>query len=271
MKLPDLFHSMYDLSGYTLGAPQRSGILTLLPILSTDAAENLVAQLMGLRRFNSRMNLPHQGDKVQDTDSQIALQNSLKCRFELQTGQTGAVFFLAEYIFGIEIAPTSAYFADIWTPLLRLCDGAAGEEKEEMVLRLQTDPIPFPADSIGDIRSQLSRSRRERLERMLGQLEGLSREKFSDAEAERYLNMRLKTLVGKNYAGQYVEATEPSSASLPIEESKPSMIKRLFRSKSMDVKIREEKYPVYLSLFARADYLIQIRLAAQAEGNRHLT
>ncbi|HLK55066.1 MAG TPA: hypothetical protein VKU00_00790, partial [Chthonomonadaceae bacterium] len=184
--------------------------------------------------------------------------NPYQSRFELLTGQIGALFFLGASLVGIEVAPTSAYFAEVWMPLVCFCYGVSALYAERRDKREAGPPVPFPALSLAEVRTQLARSRRERQEQALAWLNDLPAEQYAIKEEERYGNLRLHTLQGKNFAGQLVEVIEPSLVSQRIEEGLPLMLRRLFGARAPEQSATEEKHLAYLSLFARAEYLARI-------------
>jgi hypothetical protein len=175
-----------------------------------------------IANLNAQMGLPQIGHLEQIVSKQRAYLTQFQSRFELLTGQTGALFFLKDRLAGLELAPTSAYFREVWMPLVCFCYGTAAMEAEKKSERCAAALPPFSAKSLPELRSQLQESRLQAQTRVRAWLACTPRETFEKSEQERYLNFRLQTAHGKNFTGQLVE---------------------------------EEGRLVYASIFARAKYL----------------
>ena len=125
-------------------------------------------------------------------------------RFELLPAQTGALFFLGDRLTGVELAPSAEYFKDVWFPLVCFCYGAAALELQKPDAP-KPQPVPFQAASLTDLRRKLSELREIRLNRVRQWLAATPVEQFRQQEEERYLELKLTTALGVNFAGQYVE------------------------------------------------------------------
>ncbi len=156
-----------------------------------------------IARLNDRFGLEHRGHLEQLICRQRPMLTQYQSRFELQDGQTGALFFIGERLIGVEIAPSVAYFREVFTPLVCFCYGTAAHEIERAALPLP-ERRPFAATSLAELRSQLRASRQERLDCVRGWLERTPAQQFAHQEEERYLDLRLYTAQGEDFAGQYI-------------------------------------------------------------------
>jgi hypothetical protein len=153
--------------------------------------------------LNQRLGLEARGHLEQVICRQRPLLTQQQTRFELLAGQTGALFFVGDRLAGVEIAPSAAYFREVWSPLVCFCYGVAAMELEGQG---KVQPVlPFTASNLQELRHQLSASRQARLQRIHGWLDGTPVEKFDRQEEENYLGLRLFTANGTNFVGQYVE------------------------------------------------------------------
>jgi hypothetical protein len=171
-----------------------------------------------ISRLNEEYELPNRGHLEQILSRKRAYLTQYQSRFELLRGQTGALFLLGDKLVGVEIAPTVAYFQELWMPLICFCYGVAAMKTEKR----QQDLLPFSATNLLELRQQLNQSREEFQAEVQSYLAKTPRDKFQITEEERFLNLRLKTVNGNNFAGQFVE---------------------------------EEGDLVYASLFAKVEYL----------------
>jgi hypothetical protein len=157
-----------------------------------------------ISRLNDRFGLQQRGHLEQLVCRQRPVLTQYQSRLELQRGQTGALFFLGDRLVGVELAPNAAYFREAWMPLACFCYGTAALERE----RLQTErppALPFPANSLAELRDELAQSRRERDNRVLGWLAATPAQEPQRREEERYLGLRLYTAEAEHFTGQYVE------------------------------------------------------------------
>jgi hypothetical protein len=114
------------------------------------------------------------------------------------------VFFIGDKLAGVEIAPSAAYFQELWMPLVCFCYGVAAMYQEKDV-EVNKPLVPFSASNLKELREQLNQSRLERQEQVRNWLAQTPAEQFGIEEEERFLSLRLQTLTGKNFAGQFVE------------------------------------------------------------------
>lgn len=175
-----------------------------------------------ISQLNQQFGLPNRGHLEEILSKKRAFLTQYQSRLELLPQQTGALFFIKDKLAGVEIAPSVAYFQELWMPLICFCYGAAAmqEEKDFEVKPL----IDFIASNLKELREQLQQSRLQRQEQVRNWLAETPVEQFEVQEEERFLELRLQTVIGNNFAGQFVE---------------------------------EEGRLVYASMFAKPSYLYQ--------------
>jgi hypothetical protein len=153
-------------------------------------------------QLNQQLGLPSRGHLEQIVSRKRAFLTQYQSRLELLSGQVGAFFCLRGKLIGIEIAPSATYFQELWMPLVCFCYGVAAMSGDRDA---SEDPVPFVAKDLTQLREQLLRSRRQRLEGLLNALTQTPAEKWECHEQEKFLEFRLKTLTSQNFAGQLVE------------------------------------------------------------------
>jgi hypothetical protein len=154
-------------------------------------------------RLNKRLGMEARGHLEQIICRQRPVLTQYQSRFELLPGQTGGLFFLGDRLAGIEIAPSAAYFREVWTPLVCFCYGVAAMELER-----QTEDrpaLPFAAGSLRELREQLAANREARLQQVQGWLARTPADRLDRQEEESYLGLKLYTAMGKHFVGQFVE------------------------------------------------------------------
>lgn len=110
--------------GYISGAEDRFIILPQ-PLRSKAFAlrgRNDYSKLWGdISTFNQTVGLKQRGHL--DELKQVRQPEMLRVlyQFELQQGQTGAVFSVGDQVLGIELAPDAAFYAELHTPLVMYC------------------------------------------------------------------------------------------------------------------------------------------------------
>jgi hypothetical protein len=125
-------------------------------------------------------------------------------RFELLPEQRGALFFIRDRLAGIEIAPSPAYFQEVWMALVCFSYGVAAL-MEDRKAPPEAPALPFPANNLPELREQLQAGRRAWQAEVGGWLARTPAEQFAVQEEERMLDLRLNTVSGQNFAGQIVE------------------------------------------------------------------
>ncbi len=132
-------------------------------------------------------------------------------RLELLKGQTGALFVINNQLVGIEIAPNANYFAELWMPLVCFCYGTAAAYQEEKLAAKSGKSQafePFKATTLAELRAELIAERTQKHEQLLQAIANTPKEKFKVSETEKFLGLCLKTAIGKNFSGQFVEDKE---------------------------------------------------------------
>jgi hypothetical protein len=157
----------------------------------------------GISRLNDTFGLPNRGHLEQIISRARATLTQYQSRFELLAGQTGALFFLGDKLAGVEIAPTAAYFAEVWMPLVCFSYGTAALHAE--AAQEPAPALPFPATTLDELRTQLARHRAAREEEIGAWLAATPAEQWDRKEEEHLETLRLHTVTGRNYAGQYVD------------------------------------------------------------------
>ncbi len=157
-----------------------------------------------ISRLNEQFGLPNRGHLEQILSRKRAFLTQYQSRLELLPQQTGAVFLIGDKLAGIEIAPSAAYFQELWMPLVCFCYGVAAMYQEKD-LEVNKPLVPFSASNLKELKEQLNQSRLERQEQVRNWLAQTPAEQFGIEEEERFLSLRLQTVTGKNFAGQYVE------------------------------------------------------------------
>ncbi|GAB4187844.1 MAG: hypothetical protein Fur006_27980 [Coleofasciculaceae cyanobacterium] len=157
-----------------------------------------------ISRLNEQFSLANRGHLEQILSRKRAFLTQYQSRLELLPHQTGAVFFIGDKLAGVEIVPSAAYFQELWMPLVCFCYGVAAMYQEKD-LEVNKPLIPFWASNLQELRKQLNQSRLERQELVRNWLAQTPAEEFGIEEEERFLSLRLQTVTGKHFAGQFVE------------------------------------------------------------------
>lgn len=190
---------------------EREQWFFILPLQLREEALKLRAQVdysklwNAISALNTRYGLANRGHLEQIVSNQRAYLTQYQSRFELMPGQTGALFFIKEKLAGVEIAPSAGYFSEVWMPLVCFCYGVAAMYEEQYSGWQPPAIAPFTANSLDGLKAELEQRRNQREERLGANLAQVPAEKFEKIEAERFLGLRLNTLLGGNFAGQYVE------------------------------------------------------------------
>ena len=171
--------------------------------LSLRGQKNFGKLWPAIGRLNQRLGMEARGHLEQVICRQRPALTQYQSRFELLPGQTGALFFLGDRLAGIEIAPSAAYFREVWTPLVCFCYGVASMELERQIE--ERPALPFAARNLGELRSELTASREARIRRVHGWLARTPADRLERQEQESYLGLKLFTGTGKDFVGQYVE------------------------------------------------------------------
>jgi hypothetical protein len=197
-----------------------------------------------IAKHNGRFGLSERGHLEQILTRQRATLTQYQSRLELLPGQVGALIFLRDRLVGLELAPTAAYFAEIWMPLTCFCYGVAALMQEQRQDDRQRPFPPLDARSLPELREQLRRQRLEVQTQVQAWLATTPRQTFAAREEERYLRYRLSTMQSAHYAGQIVEEVGPSPASSGL----------LWRWGG--AKTAPPRRAIYASIFARHDTIM---------------
>jgi len=157
-----------------------------------------------ISKLNALYGLPARGHLEQITGGFRPYLNQFRNRFELMPEQTGAFFFIGNKLAGFEIAPNPEYFSEVWLPLVCFCYGPAARYEEQKINISAVEAVPFPAKNLSELRKELDKERQKVKDNLMAVLNSAPEEKFSCEEEERYLELRLSTVMGKNFSGQYV-------------------------------------------------------------------
>jgi hypothetical protein len=187
---------------------ERDQWFFVLPVELRPAALRLrgtsqYSKLWGdIASFNARHGLPARGHLEQVLTRKRAVLTQYQSRLELLDGQLGALFFVGDRLAGVEIAPDPVYFAEVWMALVCFAYGPAAWSAET---RAPDEAFPpFEADSLDGVRAALQR-RRHSVADEVGQWLARAAWRPGDlVEEERYLDLRLSTVVADAVAGQVV-------------------------------------------------------------------
>ena len=195
--------------GYLEGADQWFFVLPLQlreKALEERGVEDYGKLWSDIAQLNIRLGLPQRGHLEQIVCRQRPYLTQYASRFELLPGQTGALFFLCDKLAGIEIAPSSQYFEEVWAALVRFCYGVAAMEIERRNSASETTTaLPFHGKDLEDVRRQLMESRKATTQRLMESLRTMKPEQFEIEEEERFLELRLSTVTSRNFTGQIVQ------------------------------------------------------------------
>lgn len=189
----------------------------------------------GLGRFPALLQTQH--SELQSFARQI----------ELLSGQTGALFFIEDHPVGLEIAPSPAYFAAIWKPLLLGCYGLTALLRQYDLPKPSPVPEPYPVATLSELRTEMFRARHQYQERLEASVAVRAKGFFAVEPGQRWRNYRLHSLTGTAFAGQYIEeviADEPETGGMP------KMLRNLFRKGVSHTEETTRHRIVYVSMFA---------------------
>jgi len=188
---------------------EREQWFFILPLFLREEALKLQGQKSysklwnAISKLNQRFGLQNRGHLEQILSRKRAFLTQYQSRFELLHGQTGALFILGDKLAGIEIAPNAAYFQEVWMSLVCFCYGVAAMhfEKDEKPQQI----TPFSATNLAELRQQLLESHQQMYAEVQGNLAKTPSEQFEVTKQEKFLDLRLKTIQGNNFAGEFVE------------------------------------------------------------------
>lgn len=146
--------------------------------------------------LNHGYGLPARGHLESLLARKRGVLTQFRSRLELVAGQLGALFFLGSRLVGAEIAPSPAYFADVWPALVCFAYGPAAMRREPAP---PTEAEPYDVSTLDELVAARA-PEPVRIE------EGWAA--TSVTEEDRYLNLRLCTVDGERFAGQVVLGEE---------------------------------------------------------------
>jgi len=164
-----------------------------------------------IRTLNRDYRLPARGHLESILARKRGVLTQFRSRLELAAGQLGALFFLGSRLVGAEIAPSPAFFADLWPALVCFAYGPAAMRREP----LPTEAEPFAVSTLDELVAARAAQAAERAGEVRGWIDAANWSAPSVVEEDRYLHMRLCTVDGEHVAGQVVLAEDrPVYASL---------------------------------------------------------
>ncbi|BAY85821.1 hypothetical protein NIES267_53230 [Calothrix parasitica NIES-267] len=188
---------------------EREQWFFILPLFLREEALKLQGQKSysklwnAISKLNQLFGLQNRGHLEQILSRKRAFLTQYQSRFELLPGQTGALFILGDKLAGIEIAPNTTYFQEVWMSLVCFCYGVAAMHFEKDDTSQQI--TPFSASNLAELRQQLVESRQQMYAEVQSNLANTPPEKFEVTKQEKFLDLQLKTLEGTNFAGEFVE------------------------------------------------------------------
>ncbi len=186
---------------FILPLPIRSAALSL------RGQQNYGKLWQAIGQLNQTLDLPQRGHLEPILSRKRAWLTQYQSRFELLPQQQGALFFLRDRLVGLEIAPSAAFFQDIWMPLICFCYGVAAMAVEHK-WPVKRTPMPLTAPSLSGIKEHLLARRQEILLQIRAWLTQTPDETFAAQEEERFLNLSLQTLTGSHFTGQTINNGE---------------------------------------------------------------
>ncbi|MFC5007835.1 ARPP-1 family domain-containing protein [Dactylosporangium cerinum] len=187
---------------------ERDQWFFVLPVELRPAALRLrgtsqYSKLWGdIASFNARHGLPARGHLEQVLTRKRAVLTQYQSRLELLDGQLGALFFVGDRLAGVEIAPDPVYFAEVWMALVCFAYGPAAWFAETGAPEESVEA--FEADSLDEVRAALQQRRRSVADEVGQWLARAAWQPGDLVEEERYLDLRLSTVVAETAGGQVV-------------------------------------------------------------------
>jgi len=169
-------------------------------------------------------------------------------RIELLTGQTGALFYIDDRPVGLEIAPSAAYFAAIWEPLLVGCYGLTAL-LHQYESPASPAPEPYAVSHLSELRTEMFRVRHQRQEGWASAVAARPEGEFKSESGQKWRNYRVHSLTGTAYAGQYIDEVTTIKAERDESAGMPKMLRNLFRKASATEETLHRSV-VYVSLIA---------------------
>jgi len=169
--------------------------------LDLRGVENYSKLWPAITALNARYGLAPRGHLEQVLTGHRAVLTQYQSRLELVPGQSGALFFVGDRLAGVEIAPDPRYFAELWMALVCFAYGAAAWHAAGP--ELTTAPYEG-VSTVEDVRDALVADRRSVAAEVADWLAASDWETRDLVEEERFLDLRLSTVVSDQVAGQLV-------------------------------------------------------------------
>jgi hypothetical protein len=163
-----------------------------------------------LTKLNTAHGLTHAGGSLVAYLKSFGKQlDEFVAEFELVPRQLGAIVLVSGEIVGIERAPSAAYFASVWNPLVRLCYGSLalsanrGDGDAPPVTRL---PLRITDSSLEGIRAALLQVESSEAALAVDLVESLSALRLESGEDDDEVldRIALRTVANELWAGQVV-------------------------------------------------------------------
>jgi hypothetical protein len=184
------------------------------PALDLRGQANYSKLWPAIRTFNRRHGLRGRGHLELMLAGRRAFLTQYRSRLELVPGQIGAAFIADGRLIGLEIAPSPAYFADVWPALVCFSYGPLAMRGRPASA---DDASPYEVSTMDELVAAREAQLRAEFARVRACVDEAGRAWAGPAvtEEERYLDLRLSTVDGAGVAGQIVsDGTRPVYASL---------------------------------------------------------
>ena len=152
--------------------------------------------------FNSRFGKTRRGHLEVVIGEERRTLTRYRSIFELESGQTGALFYLKDQLVGVELTPSTSYFSEVWPALVCFAYGTEALRLDGGEPAAVADP---PRAATLDQLSELLES--ERLDKRAELIEAaraLQPQRMELTSEEIFLEHELVTAEGQGFAGQVV-------------------------------------------------------------------
>lgn len=176
-----------------------------------------------IQRFNRRGGLATPGNLVDFIKHYRAELDQFVAEFEIVPRQVGAVVLVAGEVVGIERAPSHAYWAAVWEPLIRTCYGAYAVTVARGSAAAPDTRVPLDAAkaaSLDDLADALEETERAEDAAARAKIRELLDEPFTCERDERRGTFEIETVRNAQFLGQIVrEGERVLYASLVVDAS----------------------------------------------------
>ena len=177
------------------------------PALELRGREDYSKLWHAIASLNQQFGLPVRGHLEQIVCRLRPVLTQFAARFEVLPNQRGAFFFIGNRLVGVELAPTAAYFHEVFKPLVCFCYGPAAfhvDDRRGWHGRASAEPLH--AGSLQDLETALAARRRKarlRLEQAVADARLDAARDWSIEET--FADYRLATIATRALVGQVVE------------------------------------------------------------------